>query len=84
MSKKRDLLIALKKGLDLEEDLIARLAPRCRDCILTSELSREEKREIENILSILESDSAKHKRVAEGLIKQLKTEEKDGYQKNTL
>ncbi len=84
MRKKRDLLIALKKGLDLEENFIVRLAPRCRDCILASELSQAEKKEAESILYVLESDSARHKRVVEWLIKDLETGKKDGHQEDTI
>lgn len=84
MSKKRDLLIALKKGLDLEENFIVRLAPRCRDCILTSELSQAEKKEAESILSVLESDSARHKETVENLIEKMGIEEKNGHQEDTI
>ena len=84
MRKKKDLLTALKKGLHLEEDLIVRLGPRCQACVASSQLSQAEKKEAETILSVLESDSAKHKRVVEGLIKDLRTEGKDGYQKDTI
>jgi hypothetical protein len=79
MRKKKDLLTALNKGLNLEEDFIVRLGPYCRAYIASSELSQAEKKEAESILSVLESDSAKHKRVVEGLIKDLKAEGKDGY-----
>lgn len=79
MSKKKDLLTALNKGLNLEEDFIVRLGPYCRAYIASSELSQAEKKEAESILSVLESDSAKHKRVVEGLIKDLKAEGKDGH-----
>ncbi len=84
MRKKKDLLTALKKGLHLEEDFIVRLGPYCRAYIASSELSQAGKKEAETILSVLESDSAKHKRVVEGLIKDLKTEGKDGYQEDTI
>jgi len=84
MSKKENLIIALNKGLDLEEDFIVRLGPYCRACVASSELSQAEKKEAETILSVLESDAAKHKRVVEGLIKDLKTEGKDGYQEDTI
>jgi hypothetical protein len=84
MRKKKDLLTALNKGLNLEEDFIVRLGPYCRAYIASSELSQAEKKEAESILSVLESDSAKHKRVVEGLIKDLETGEKDGHQKDTI
>ncbi|TET09228.1 hypothetical protein E3J84_00855 [Candidatus Aerophobetes bacterium] len=84
MKKKKDLLTALNKGLDLEEDFIVRLGPYCRAYIASSELSQAEKKEAETILSVLESDSAKHKRVVEGLIKDLETGEKDGHQEDTI
>ncbi len=84
MRKKKDLLSALNKGLDLEEDFVVRLGPYCRAYIASSQLSQAEKKEAETILSVLESDSAKHKRVVEGLIKDLRTEGKDGYQKDTI
>ncbi len=84
MKKKKDLLTALNKGLDLEEDFVIRLGPYCRACIASSELSQAEKKEAETILSVLESDSAKHKRVVEGLIKDLETGEKDGHQEDTI
>jgi len=84
MKKKKDLLTALNKGLDLEEDFVIRLGPYCRACIASSELSQAEKKEAETILSVLESDSARHKRVVEGLIKDLETGEKDGHQEDTI
>lgn len=84
MSKKENLIIALKKGLRLEEDFIVRLGPYCRAYIASSELSQAEKNEAESILSVLESDSARHKRVVEGLIKDLETGEKHGYQEDTF
>lgn len=84
MSKKENLIIALKKGLHLEEDFIVRLGPYCQAYIASSELTQAEKKEAETILSVLESDSAKHKRVVEGLIKDLKTGEKDGHQEDTI
>lgn len=84
MSKKENLIIALKKGLRLEEDFIVRLGPFCRAYIASSELYQTRKKEAETILSVLESDSARHKRVVEGLIKDLETGEKHGYQKDTI
>jgi len=84
MRKKKDLLTALNKGLNLEEDFVVRLGPYCRACIASSQLSQAEKKEAETILSVLESDSAKHKETVEGLIKDLKTEEKNGHQEDTI
>ncbi len=84
MSKKKDLLTALNKGLDLEEDFIVRLGPYCRACIASSELSQTEKKEAESILSVLESDSARHKKTVENLIEKTGTEEKNGHQEDTI
>jgi len=84
MSKKENLIIALKKGLHLEDDFIVRLGPYCRACIASSQLSQAEKKEAETILSVLESDSARHKETVENLIEKMETEEKNGHQKNTL
>jgi len=79
MSRKEDLLIALKTGLNLEEDFIVRLAPRCQACVASSELSQAEKKEAETILSVLESDSARHKETVENLIEKMGIEEKNGH-----
>jgi hypothetical protein len=84
MTEKEKLLLALKSGLDLEEDFIAKLAPLCLGFLRSSELSEKKKNQIENILSVLESDSAKHKETVENLIKKIKIEEKGGYQEDTL
>ena len=84
MSKKENSIIALKKGLHLEEDFIVELGPRCRAYVASSQLSQAEKEEAETILSVLESDSARHKETVENLIERMGTEEKDGHQKNTL
>ena len=79
MRKKKDLLTALKKGLHLEEDLIVRLGPRCQACVASSQLSQAEKKEAETILSVLESDSARHKETVENLIEKMGIEEKNGH-----
>lgn len=84
MSKKKDLLTALNKGLDLEEDFIVRLGPHCRAYIASSQLSQMEKKEAESILSVLESDSARHKETVENLIERMGTEEKNGHQEDTI
>jgi len=84
MREKEKLLLALKSALDLEEDFIVKLAPQCQYCVRSSELSGKEKNEVKNILSVLESDSVKHKKIVENLIKKIKMEERDGYQENTL
>ena len=84
MTEKEKLLLALKSGLNLEEEFIVKLAPLCRYCVRTSELSEKEKNEVENILSVMQSDSTKHKTVVESLIKKIETEEKDGSQKDTF
>ena len=84
MAKEEKLLLALKSALDLEEDFIVKVAPHCQYCVRSSELSEKEKNKVENILSLLESDSTKHKRIVESLIKKIKMEEKDGHQENTL
>lgn len=79
MRKKKDLLTALKKGLHLEEDLIVRLGPRCQACVASSQLSQAEKKEAESILSVLESDSARHKETVKNLIEKMGIEEKNGH-----
>lgn len=84
MRKKKDLLTALNKGLNLEEDFIVRLGPRCRACITSSELSQAEKKEAESILSVLENDSARHKETVENLIEKMEIEEKNGHQEDTI
>jgi len=84
MSNKEKLLLALKSALDLEEDFIVKLAPLCQLCIRSSELSEKEKTEVENILSVLESDSVEHKKIVENLIKKIETEEKHGHQEDIL
>ena len=84
MSKKENLIIALKKGLHLEEDFIVKLGPRSRASVASSELSQAEKKEAETILSVLESDSARHKETVENLIEKMGTEEENGHQKDTL
>ena len=84
MTEKEKLLLVLKSGLNLEEEFIVKLAPLCQDFVRTSELSEKEKNEVENILSVMQSDSTKHKTVVEGLIKKIKMEEKDGYQEDAL
>ena len=84
MSRKEKLVLALKSGLNLEEAFIVKLAPLCQDFVRSSELSEKEKNEVENILSVMQSDSTKHKTVVESLIKKIETEEKDGSQKDTF
>ena len=84
MTDKEKLLLALKSALDLEEDFIVKLAPLCLGFLRSSELSEKKKNQIENILSVLESDSVRHKKTVESLIRKIKMEEKDGYQENTL
>ncbi len=84
MRKKKDLLTALNKGLDLEEDFVIRLGPYCRACIASSELSQAEKKEAETILSVLESDSARHKETVENLIEKMGIKEKNGHQEDTI
>jgi len=84
MKKKKDLLTALNKGLDLEEDFIVRLIPITQNFLRASELLEKEKNEIERILSVLENDSARHKRIVERLIKDLETGRKDGHKKDTI
>ncbi len=84
MTEKNKLVLALKSGLDLEEEFIVKLAPLLQDFVRTSELSEKEKNEVENILSVMQSDSTKHKRIVESLIKKIETEEKDGSQKDTF
>ena len=84
MTDKEKLLLALKSALDLEEDFIVKLAPLCLGFLRSSQLSEKKKNQIENILSVLESDSVRHKKTVESLIRKIKMEEKDGYQENTL
>ncbi len=84
MRKKKDLLTALNKGLNLEEDFIIRLGPHCRAYIASSELSQTEKKEAESILSVLESDSARHKETVQNLIEKMRIEEKNGHQEDTI
>ena len=84
MTEKEKLLLALKSALDLEEDFIVKVAPLYQDFLRCSELSGKEKNEVKNILSVLESDSVKHKKIVENLIKKIKMEEKHGPQKDTL
>ncbi len=84
MSRKKNLIIALKKGLHLEEDFIVRLGPYCRAYIASSQLSQAEKKEAETILSVLESDSARHKQTVENLIEKMGIEEKNGHQEDTI
>jgi|GEM_PF-2944910 len=84
MTEKNKLVLALKSDLNLEEEFIVKLAPLCQDFVRTSELSEKEKNEVENILSVMQSDSTKHKRIVESLIKKIDTEEKDGSQKDTF
>ena len=84
MSRKEKLVLALKSALDLEEDFIIKLAPLYQDFLRYSELSGKEKNKVKNILSVLESDSVEHKKIVENLIKKIETEERDGYQENTL
>ncbi|TET43081.1 hypothetical protein E3J59_07010 [Candidatus Aerophobetes bacterium] len=84
MTEKEKLLLALKSALDLEEDFIVKLVPIYQSLVRFSELSEKEKKYVENILSIMESDSVEHKRIVESLIKKIKMEEKDGYQEDAL
>ena len=84
MTDKEKLLLALKSALDLEEDFIVKLAPLCLGFLRSSQLSEKKKNQIENILSVLESGSVRHKKTVESLIRKIKMEEKDGYQENTL
>ena len=84
MTKEEELLLALKSGLNLEEDFIVKVAPLCLGFLRSSELSEKEKQWVEIILSVLESDSVEHKKIVENLIKKIRIEEKDGPQKDTL
>ncbi len=84
MTDKEKLLLALKRALDLEEDFIVKLAPLCLGFLRSSQLAEKEKNEVENILSVLESDSVRHKKTVESLIRKIKMEEEGGYQENTL
>ena len=84
MTDKEKLLLALKRALDLEEDFIVRVIPVSRNFLRSSELSEKEKTEVENILSVLESDSVRHKKTVDNLIKKIETEEKHGHQEDTL
>jgi len=84
MTEKEKLLLALKSALDLEEDFIVKLVPIYQSLVRFSELSEKEKKYVENILSIMESDSVEHKRIVENLIKKIKMKERDGYQEDTL
>lgn len=84
MTEKEKLLLALKSALDLEEEFIVKLVPIYQSLVRFSELSEKEKKYVENILSIMESDSVEHKKVVENLIKKIKMEEKNGYQKDAL
>lgn len=84
MSKKENLIIALKKGLHLEEDFIVRLGPYCRACIASSELSPTEQEEAESILSVLENDSARHKETVQNLIEKIRIKEENGHQEDTI
>ncbi len=84
MAEKEKLLLALKSALDLEEDFIVKLVPIYQSLVRFSELSEKEKKYVENILSIMESDSVEHKRIVENLIKKVKMKERDGYQKDIL
>jgi len=79
MTDKEELLLALKSALDLEEDFIVRVIPVSRNFLRSSELLEKEKNEVENILSILKSDSVRHKKTVENLIKKIETEEKHGH-----
>ena len=79
MTEKEELLLALKSGLKLEEDFIVKLAPLCLGFLRFSELSEKKKNQIENILSVLESDSVKHKKTVENFLRKIKMEEKDGH-----
>ena len=74
MMEKEKLLLALKSALDLEEDFIVKVAPHCQYCVRSSDLSEKEKNEVKNILSGLESDAAKHKKIVENLIKKIETD----------
>ncbi len=84
MTEENKLLLALKSALDLEEEFIVKLVPIYQSFVRFSELSEKEKKYVENILSIMESDSVEHKRIVESLIKKIKMEEKDGYQEDAL
>jgi hypothetical protein len=84
MTEKEKLLLKLKIALDIEEDFIVRLVPIAQNFLRASELLEKEKNEIEKILSVLESDSAKHKRIVERLIKELESGRKDGHKKDTI
>jgi hypothetical protein len=84
MTDKEKLLLALKSGLDLEEDFIVKLAPLCLGFLRSSQLAEKEKNEVEKILSVLENGSVRHKKTVESLIRKIETEERDGYQENTL
>ena len=84
MTDKEKLLLALKSALDLEEDFIVKLAPLCLGFLRSSQLAEKEKNEVENILSVLESGSVRHKKTVESLIRKIENEERDGYQENTL
>ena len=84
MTEKEKLLLALKSGLNLEEDFIVKVVPLCLGFLRFSEFSEKKKHKVENILSIMESDSVDHKRTVENLIKKIKIEERDGYQEDTL
>lgn len=84
MTDKEKLLLALKSGLDLEEDFIVKLAPLCLGFLRSSQLAEKEKNEVENILSVLESGSVRHKKTVESLIRKIKMEEEGGSQKDTL
>jgi len=44
----------------------------------------EGKTQVGDVLSVLESDSLKHKKIVENLIRKIETQEKDGGQKSTL
>ena len=84
MTEKRKLLLKLRSALTLEEDFIVRLVPITQNFLIASELLEKEKDEIESILSVLKSDSAGHKRVVEGLIKESESGRKDGHKKDTI
>ena len=84
MTEKEKLLLALKSALDLEEEFIVKLVPIYQSLVRSSELWEKEKNKVENILSVLESDSVEHEKVVENLIKKIKMEEKNGYQKDAL
>ena len=84
MTEKRKLLLKLRSALTLEEDFIVRLVPITQNFLIASELLEKEKDEIESILSVLKSDSAGHKRVVEGLIKESESGRKDGHKKDAL